>query len=535
MSLFYTTDKGSMTNRFSQDLELIDLELPVSLIQTAMMVFIIIARTVLMAVTSTYLGIALPFCFLAIYLLQAFYLRTSRLLRLFDIEAKSPLFTHFLETLSGVVTIRAYGWNDEYTGRNIDRINTALKPFYALLSVQRWLGLVLDLVVAGIAVVLAIICVEARGQVDKGLIGLALVNIVGFSAALKQLITFWTQLETSIGAVSRVRSFAAATPSEHLPSETTQPPPSWPAHGAITFTNVHASYHPSGADPVLKGISLTIAPGQRIAIVGRTGSGKSTLVAALFRMIELSSPPPPPSPSPSSSDGGNGGNSQITIDGLDIATLPRRLLRERLVALPQEAYLLPGSVRYNVDPLGECTDAEVVAALRLVGLWEGVLEPRGLDAPLQADAVSHGQRQLVCLARAVVRSGRSRVLVLDEATAAVDVETDAMVQRIVRERFAGQTVVAVAHRLEGIMDFDRVAVVEGGRVVEWGVPEELVRDGGSAFGRLWRDLKGLRAEVEVELGDEGEVEDEGEESRSGTMVEEEEVEGGRDGERDGEL
>lgn len=526
-----------MTNRFSQDLELIDLELPVSLIQTAMMVFIIIARTVLMAVTSTYLGIALPFCFFAIYLLQAFYLRTSRLLRLFDIEAKSPLFTHFLETLSGVVTIRAYGWNEEYTGRNIDRINTALKPFYALLSVQRWLGLVLDLVVAGIAVVLAVICVEARGQVDKGLIGLALVNIVGFSAALKQLITFWTQLETSIGAVSRVRSFAAATPSEHLPSETTQPPPSWPAHGAITFSNVHASYHPSGVDPVLKGISLTIAPGQRIAIVGRTGSGKSTLVAALFRMIELSSPPPPPPPSPSPEDGGNGGsgraNSQITIDGLDIATLPRRLLRERLVALPQEAYLLPGSVRYNVDPLGECADdGEVVAALRLVGLWEGVLEPRGLDAPLQADAVSHGQRQLVCLARAVVRSGRSRVLVLDEATAAVDVETDAMVQRIVRERFAGQTVVAVAHRLEGIMDFDRVAVVEGGRVVEWGVPGVLVGDGGSAFGRLWRDLKGLRAEVEVEVGDEGE------ESRSGTMVEEEEEQEeveGRDGERDGEL
>jgi ABC-type multidrug transport system ATPase subunit len=137
------------------------------------------------------------------------------------------------------------------------------------------------------------------------------------------------------------------------------------------------------------------------------------------------------------------------------------------------------------------------------------------------------------LARAVVRSGRSRVLVLDEATAAVDVETDAMVQRIVRERFAGQTVVAVAHRLEGIMDFDRVAVVEGGRVVEWGVPEELVRDGGSAFGRLWRDLKGLRAEVEVEV----EVGDESEESRSGTMVEEEEQDGveGRNGERDGEL
>ncbi|KAK1754461.1 P-loop containing nucleoside triphosphate hydrolase protein [Echria macrotheca] len=488
MSLFYTTEKGSITNRFSQDLELIDLELPVALIQTAMMVFIIIARTLLMAVTSTWLGIALPFCFFAVYLLQAFYLRTSRILRLLDIESKTPLFTHFLETLSGVVTLRAYGWESEYITRNIDRLNLSLKPFYALLSVQRWLGLVLDLIVAGIAIVLAVICVEARDKVDKGLIGLALVNIVGFSAALKQLVTFWTQLETSVGAVSRVRSFAETVQSEHRPSETEKVAADWPARGGIEFDNVVASYHEDGSDPVLKGISFQIQPGQRIGICGRTGSGKSTLVSTLFRMMELS-----------------GG--RILIDGVDTATIPREEIRSRIIALPQETYLLPGSVRFNIDPFGENSDDAIIEALREVGLWDIFAPlPGGLDAPMQADLVSHGQRQLLCLARAVMR--RSTILALDEATAAVDVETDAMVQKIVRERFKTHTVIAVAHRLDTIMDFDRLAVMDAGRLVEWDEPAKLL-EGDTLFRRLYRDMKGLKADG-----------NQSEKSESGTVVEE---------------
>ncbi|GAB1311376.1 Multidrug resistance protein MDR [Madurella fahalii] len=499
MSLFYTTDKGSITNRFSQDLQLIDMELPVSLIETAMILLIMVARTLLMAVTSTYLGIALPFCFLAVYLLQAFYLRTSRTLRLLDIEAKSPLFTHFLETLSGVVTIRAYGWKDEYTGRNIDQINMSQKPFYAFLSVQRWLGLVLDLVVAGIAVILAVICVEARGQVNKELIGLALVNIVGFGGGLKELITYWTQLETSVGAVSRVRSFVTNVESEHRPSETASVPPDWPARGGIEYDDVTASYNEDGADPVLKGISFRVEPGQRVGICGRTGSGKSSLVAALFRMLELS-----------------GG--RIRVDGVDIATIPRQEVRSRLIALPQDACLLPGTVRFNVDPLGENSDEAVADALRQVGLWDVlVARPGGLDAPMQSDAVSHGQRQLLCLARAAIR--RSTVLVLDEATAVVDVETDAMVQRIVRKRFRTHTIIAVAHRLDTIMDFDRVAVIDAGRLAEWGEPAKLL-EGDTLFRKLYRDMKGLKEDKETEgKGEDGKEEEEAAENQSGTMVE----------------
>ncbi|KAK2608926.1 hypothetical protein QQS21_002502 [Conoideocrella luteorostrata] len=494
MSLFYKTDKGSITNRFSQDLELIDLELPVALVQTTMIFFVITAQTLLMAVNSKYLGAALPFIFLTVAILQAFYLRTSRTLRLLDVEAKAPLFSHFLETLSGVVTIRAFGWEEEYIKRNVDRINESQKPFYALLSVQKWLGLVLDLVAAGMAITLSIITVKLKGQSDAGLIGLALVNIVGFGGAIKKLIIFWTQLETSIGAVSRVRSFATTVEPEHRPCEKEPLSPQWPQHGGIEFDNVVASYQADGTDPVLKGISFQIEAGQRIGICGRSGSGKSTLVATLFRMIEISA-------------------GRVRIDGIDITTISRQDVRSRIIALPQDAYLLPGTVRFNIDPLGERPDEDIVEALRMIGLWDVFDALGGLDAPMQANVVSHGQRQLVCLARASMR--QSTILVLDESTAAVDVETDAMMQRIIRERFQKHTIIAVAHRLDTIMDFDRIAVIDAGRLAEWDEPAKL-RDGDTLFRKLYRDMNGMGEEKWDRIeGEGGELVDE---SRSGTLV-----------------
>ncbi|PYI08342.1 P-loop containing nucleoside triphosphate hydrolase protein [Aspergillus sclerotiicarbonarius CBS 121057] len=490
MALFYTTDKGSLTNRFSQDLELIDLELPVSLVQTTMILFIILAQTLLMAVTSKYLGAALPFLLGTVAALQIFYLRTSRTLRLLDVEAKAPLFSHFLETLSGLVTIRAYGWQEAYTRRNLQKINESQKPFYALLSVQQWLGLMLDLVAAGIAVVLATIAVQTKGSSESGLIGLALINIVGFGSAIKKLIVFWAQLETSVGAVSRVRSFVGRVESEHRAGEgEVRVGPHWPERGEVVLDGVVASYssnpmsgqsgHGEGeGEPVLKGISLRIEPGQRVGVCGRSGSGKSSLVATLFRMLEL--------------DAG-----RIVVDGVDLASVSREVVRERIIAIPQDACLLPGSVRFNLDPREDRAGGEIVDVLREVGLWEVLLElvqavektgiSHVLDAPMPTSAISHGQRQLVCLARAALR--RSTILVLDEPTAAVDVETDALMQRIIRTRFATHTIVTVAHRLDTIMDFDRIAVIDAGRVAEWGTPTALVA-GDTLFRRLYRDMHG---------------------------------------------
>lgn len=471
MSLFYLSDAGSIANRFSQDMELIDMDLPLSLINTVIMIFVLIARAIFIAVTGTYVGAALVFCMAVVYVVQSFYLRTSRTLRLLDIESRSILLTHFLETLGGLVTIRSFGWDKRFIKQNNEVIGIVQKPFYLLLSVQRWLSLVLDLVVGGIAIVLAAISVKAKG-LDVGLLGLALVNIVGFSAGLKQLITHWTVLETSAGAVTRVKSFIDTVESEDSPTESQTTPDNWPANGLVEYRNVVASYN-KDAGPVLKGVSFKIEPGQHVGICGRTGSGKSSLVACLFRMVELES-------------------GSIHVDGIDISTILRQDVRGGLIALPQDAYLLPGTVRFNVDSMGDNDDAEIIKALEEVGLWK-MLSAEGLDAPLPRNLLSHGQRQLVCLARSMMR--RSSVLVLDEATAAVDGETEALIQRIIQQRFKKQTVIAVAHRLDTIRDFDRVAVMDDGVLVEWDEPDKLMqRD--SAFRKLYNDMKGVVEQTE---------------------------------------
>lgn len=469
MSLFYTSDTGSITNRFNQDMELIDMDLPLSLINTVVMIFVLIARAIFIAATGKYIGAALFFCVLAVYVLQSFYLRTLRTLRLLDIESRSILLAHFLETLGGLIILRAFNWDQYFIERNNELIDIVQRPFYLLLSVQRWLSLVLDLMVGGIAIVLATIAVQARG-LDVGLLGLALVSIVGFSAGLKQLIIHWTMLETSAGAITRVKSFVSPVGCENLPAERVVVSESWPKFGSVEYRNVMASYG-KGSGPVLKDVSLTIEPGQHIGICGRSGSGKSSLIACLFRLLEL--------------DVGS-----IHVDGVDISTIPRQHVRERLIALPQDAYILPGTVRFNVDPTGDNDDASIIQALEKVGLWKMLCidEVGGLDGKLPQDLLSHGQRQLMCLARAMMR--RSSILVLDEATAAVDSETEALIQHIIQERFERYTIIAVAHRLDTIREFDRVAVMDAGSIIEWGDPVTLLRRE-SAFRTLYNDMKGI--------------------------------------------
>ncbi|KAF2500059.1 hypothetical protein BU16DRAFT_578086 [Lophium mytilinum] len=467
MSFFAATDTGVTTNRFSQDLELIDMELPVSLVRTAMMAFVIIAQLLVIVTASKYIGAAMPFCLVVVYMVQKFYLRTSRRLRLLDIETKAHLFTHFLELLSGLVTIRAYQWERQHLTRFLEALARSQKPFYLLYCIQRWLNLVLDLIVGTIAVILVIIAVSTKGgSSDPGLIGLALANLVGFSQMLKQLITNWTLLETSMGALARVRSFTEEVKSENLPHENQSPPDQWPMYGAIEFQNITAS-HEGASRPTLDNINLNIVPGTKIALCGRSGSGKSSLIASLLRLLDLS-------------------HGKILIDGVDISDLPRQDVRSRIIALPQDPYVLSGSIRDNVDPLHVCSDREIVSALEKVELSHILMES-WLDDKLTSDMLSHGQCQLLCLARAMVRKGS--ILVLDEATASVDVKTDALMQRLIRTEFANCTIIAAAHRLDTIIDFNAVAILNRGKLVEYDSPQRLLSRE-SAFKELYQIQKG---------------------------------------------
>lgn len=206
------------------------------------MLSVLIAQVLVIASSAKYVSAALPLCIAVVWLVQKFYLRTSLQLRILDIESKSQLFTHFLELLSGLTTIRAFGWEKEHLLRARAALATSQRPFYLLYCIQRWLNLVLDLLVGAVAILLAVIAVEFPDKSDAGLIGLALVSLVGFSQMLKQLVTNWTLLETSAGAVSRIRSFTSTIESENLPDECEKPPEDWPSGGAIEFQDITASH-----------------------------------------------------------------------------------------------------------------------------------------------------------------------------------------------------------------------------------------------------------------------------------------------------
>ena len=201
-----------------------------------------IAQMALIGYSSVYAAISFPACIAALYFIQKFYLRTSRQLRFLDLEAKSPLYSQFVECLSGLATVRAFGWQDLLEKKNRELLDRSQRPFYLLFAIQRWLTLVLDLVVAAIALLLIILVVELRGTLNAGFVGIALLNVILFSQNLKLLLTFWTTLETHIGAIARIKSFTGDAVPEHLPSEKDLPPPTWPSKGALEFRSVTAAY-----------------------------------------------------------------------------------------------------------------------------------------------------------------------------------------------------------------------------------------------------------------------------------------------------
>lgn len=270
ISFLTSTAAGSTTNRFSQDLEQIDDDLPKSLEPFVIQFLNAISSAILICVGSGYVALLVPVCIILLYGVQVFYLRTSRQLRYLDIETKAPLFSQFLEVTSGLSSIRAYGWTEEYLERSYDLLDASQKPFFLLLSVQRWLKMVLDLTVGLIAITLVAVATNIRGG-GSDFLGVALFNIIDFGWMLQGTVTAWTEMETAIGAISRVRSYVETTqPEETNEKMAAHVIESWPLEGAIEFSNVSATYDET-LDPVLKGIDLSIHAGEKVAICGRTG------------------------------------------------------------------------------------------------------------------------------------------------------------------------------------------------------------------------------------------------------------------------
>ncbi|TVY29331.1 ABC transporter [Lachnellula hyalina] len=473
MSFFITEDTGVIVNLFTSDLNLIDLALPISFVITSERLLATVADIILTCIASGYLAISVPFLAAILFILQRVYLKTSRQLRALDLALKAPLFSHFIATAAGLTTVRAFSWTSTVEKQNTKLLDMSQRSHYLLFCLQRWLTLVLDLIIAASATLLVGLAVALRDKIDPSYLGVALVSVMGLGQTLSSLIIFWTNLETSLQAVSRIKDYTISTPVEYEKLHDDNPRrgdavgDDWPPRGQIVMSDVSAEY---GAQKVLNGINLTFAAGSKVAICGRTGSGKSSLLGLFLRMYEPAS-------------------GSITVDDHNISSISPPTVRKSIVALPQDPVFLTGSVRYNLDPYALHTNnhGKLWDVLTKVGLRGTVEEMGGLDAQLVVDGFSAGQRQLFCLAGVMLRDGR--VLLLDEATSSLDIKIEQLVNQLIQEEFTQWTVIAVTHRLKSVVDqasgFDRVVVLDRGRVVESGAPEELLKKGrGGVFWRM---------------------------------------------------
>ncbi|KAJ6787590.1 hypothetical protein PWT90_08514 [Aphanocladium album] len=475
LSFFETTPAGQILNRFGSDISKIDGEMIGTFTQALSCLASIMFTLAVVCWTSPFFLILVgPLAYICV-VLQQYYVRTSRELSRMDSSTKSPIYSHFQESLGGVNTILAYRKQEIFEKETKTRIDNNLQAYFLSFYSNRWITLRVEflgsVIVGGVAA-FAVAAMATGYPVDPGAVGLALSYALDITTALMYTVKTSSQIENSLIAVERVLEYTATPPEAPLESSpSTAPLPSWPTAGAIEFQHYSTRYRP-GLPFVLEDLNLSIPAGARVGIVGRTGAGKSTLALALFRIIEPA-------------------EGAIAIDNVDTACIGLNDLRPRLGIILQDPAIFAGTVRDNLDPASVHTDEELWYALAQAQLKAHVESMEGgIHATLheRGSNLSQGQRQLISLARVLLSS--ARVLVLDEATSAVDHRTDAIVQKTLRGKdFRNKTILTIAHRINTIVDYDYIVVLEQGRAVEFDTPQALVEKGG-----LFRDLV-----VEAEL------------------------------------
>ncbi|XP_044468025.1 ABC transporter C family member 10-like [Mangifera indica] len=475
MSFYDSTPLGRILSRVSSDLSIVDLDVPFSLI------FAVGATTnaysnlgVLAVVTWQVLFVSIPVIFVAIRL-QRYYFSSAKELMRINGTTKSLVANHLAESMAGATTIRAFEEEERFFAKSLDLIDTNASPFFHSFAANEWLIQRLETLSAAVISSAALCMVLLPpGTFSPGFIGMALSYGLSLNISLVMSIQNQCTIANYIISVERLNQYM------HVPSEApeviedSRPPSNWPAVGKVDICDLQIRYRPD-APLVLRGISCTFEGGHKIGIVGRTGSGKTTLIGALFRLVEPA-----------------GG--KIIVDGIDICKIGLHDLRSRFGIIPQDPTLFNGTVRYNLDPLSEHADKEIWEVLGKCQLREAVQEKEeGLDSLVVDDGSnwSMGQRQLFCLGRALLR--RSRILVLDEATASIDNATDTILQKTIRTEFADCTVITVAHRIPTVMDCNMVLSISDGKLVEYDEPMKLMKQEGSLFGQLvkeyWSHLK----------------------------------------------
>ncbi|EJP67794.1 canalicular multispecific organic anion transporter 1 [Beauveria bassiana ARSEF 2860] len=451
LSYLSHTDAGSLLNRFSQDISLISQQMPLMLMTTVSMFFNVLVDMGIIASGAKLTPPIIVFLVAILYGIQYFYLRTSRQLRYLELETTSPLVTHFAETSTGMAHIRGLGWQRSFDKELITRLNHSQRPFYYLLCIQQWLTLVLDLMAFITAVTLVSVTTVFPESSSDSAIGLALLNLISFSTTASYCLQMWVQLETSLGGLARIQSFCKETPVEQDREDMPALPDNWPSSGKIDFNCVTAKYTglQGEAYNALKNTTVSIQHGQRVSISGRTGSGKTSMMLALLNLIEFSG--------------------SINIDGLSIKMIPRHVLRANITTMTQEGVELKGTIRMNTFPfaLSPPTDAEIIATLERVGLWVHVRRQGGLESDMSKSHFSHGQKQLLFLARAILHQQvkQTKIILVDEATSSLDSTTDENMRQLMAEAFADCTVITIAHQRDYAAEMDLAVELDSGNLV----------------------------------------------------------------------
>ncbi|EFO88104.1 CRE-MRP-7 protein [Caenorhabditis remanei] len=473
MSFYDTTPLGRILNRCAKDIETIDMMLPMNfrylvmcVLQVAFTLIVIIISTPLFAV------VILPLALIYLVFLK-YYVPTSRQLKRLESVHRSPIYSHFGETIQGAASIRAFNKVDEFREHSGKILDTFIRCRYSSLVSNRWLAVRLEFVgncIIFFAALFAVLSKEFGWITSPGVIGVSVSYALNITEVLNFAVRQVSEIEANIVSVERVNEYTNTPNEAPWRIEGRAPAPGWPSKGIVRFDRYSTRYR-EGLDLVLHDISADVSAGEKIGIVGRTGAGKSSFALALFRMIEAA-------------DG------RIIIDDVEVSQIGLHDLRSNITIIPQDPVLFSGTLRFNLDPFSTYTDDQIWRALELAHLktFASAL-PDGLLYKISeaGENLSVGQRQLVALSRALLR--HTRVLVLDEATAAVDVTTDALIQETIRTEFKECTVFTIAHRLNTIMDYDRIMVLDKGSILEFDSPDNLMADKNSAFAKMVADAE----------------------------------------------
>ncbi|KAL4715350.1 hypothetical protein ACJJTC_015121 [Scirpophaga incertulas] len=453
VKFFDATPLGRILNRFSSDTYTVDDSLPFILNILLAQTFSLIGAIVVTVYGLPWLIVAFLPLSLIYYQLQRRYRATSRQLKRLQSVTLSPVYTHFNDTLEGLITIRAMGASSRWAESGEEWVESWQRAALCSAAASQWLALRLQACAAAVTGTAALLAALQRAMhaSDPGLVGLAISYALSMTSMLSGVLNTFTETEREMISVERIGEYIRQIEIEKIEGE--PPPYGWPSQGVIEFQDVSLKYSERANSALaLNGVTFSTWPSEKMGVVGRTGAGKSSLLSALLRLAPLSA-------------------GCVLIDGVDLHRLNLHALRSRIGVIPQEPFLFKGSIRENVDPLRMYLDSEVWRALEMCGVRE-LAEARGLDAC--ATELSRGHAQLLCLTRALLQ--RAKVLLVDEATANLDQEMEQVILDTIRCSFGGSTVMYVAHRTAGLMECTRVLVMSNGRVCEYRTPDDALSD-----------------------------------------------------------